>query len=136
MEQAKAAQQQQAAQQQKLALMEQGSNVTKEHRPIRVSWLRSKRVSPNAQPRKADFSQLHQPVRPGNHRSGDCHQGFEGWNSRFRAAETGLNWIISGGIVGKKYFPYHQTDRDTTFSLGRYFVAEQIVGLFYDINEG
>ena len=40
------------------------------------------------------------------------------------------NWIISEAC-GKRYFPYHQTDRDTTFALGRYFVAEQIVGLFY-----
>ena len=41
-----------------------------------------------------------------------------------------LNWIVSEAC-GKKHFPYRSSDRDTTFALGRYFVAEQIVGLFY-----
>lgn len=41
-----------------------------------------------------------------------------------------LEWIV-GDAAGKRYFPYHGTDRDTSFALGRLFVAEQITGLFY-----
>jgi hypothetical protein len=41
-----------------------------------------------------------------------------------------LEWII-GQACGKRYFPYHNNERDTNFALGRLFVAEQIVGLFY-----
>jgi len=41
-----------------------------------------------------------------------------------------LNWILAEAC-GKRYFPFRGTDRDTNFALGRFFVAEQIVGLFY-----
>lgn len=41
-----------------------------------------------------------------------------------------LEWIV-GDAAAKRHFPYHQTDRDTAFALGRVFVAEQIVGLFH-----
>lgn len=41
-----------------------------------------------------------------------------------------LEWIV-GDAAGKRYFPYHDNERDTSFALGRLFVAEQITGLFY-----
>lgn len=41
-----------------------------------------------------------------------------------------LEWIV-GEASGKRHFPYRGSDRDTAFALGRYFVAEQITGLFY-----
>lgn len=41
-----------------------------------------------------------------------------------------LEWIV-GEASGKRHFPYRDSERDTTFALGRYFVAEQITGLFY-----
>ena len=41
-----------------------------------------------------------------------------------------LEWIVAEACA-KKHFPRHQTQADTEFALGRYFVAEQIVGLFY-----
>lgn len=41
-----------------------------------------------------------------------------------------LNWILAEAC-GKRHFPYRGSDRDTNFALGRFFVAEQIVGLFY-----
>ena len=40
-----------------------------------------------------------------------------------------LQWIIREA-AGKAYFPYHQSDRDTAFALGKVFVADQIIGLF------
>lgn len=43
--------------------------------------------------------------------------------------QLALQWIIREA-AGKAHFPYHATDRDTAFALGRYFVAEQIIGLF------
>lgn len=43
--------------------------------------------------------------------------------------QIALQWIVRDAS-GKAQFPYHQTDRDTAFALGRYFVAEQIIGLF------
>lgn len=41
-----------------------------------------------------------------------------------------LEWIV-GDAAGKRHFPYHQSDRDTVFALGRLFVAEQISGLLH-----
>lgn len=41
-----------------------------------------------------------------------------------------LEWIV-GDAAGKRHFPYHNNERDTSFALGRLFVAEQITGLFY-----
>lgn len=43
--------------------------------------------------------------------------------------QLALQWIIREA-AGKAHFPYHASDRDTAFALGRYFVAEQIIGLF------
>jgi len=43
--------------------------------------------------------------------------------------QIALAWIVREA-AGKAHFPYHDNDRDTVFSLGRLFVAEQIVGLF------
>jgi hypothetical protein len=43
--------------------------------------------------------------------------------------QLALQWIIREA-AGKAYFPYHPTDRDTTFALGKVFVADQIIGLF------
>jgi hypothetical protein len=42
--------------------------------------------------------------------------------------QTALQWIVREA-GGKAHFPYHSTDRDTAFALGRYFVADLIVGL-------
>ena len=42
--------------------------------------------------------------------------------------QIALDWIIREAC-GKSYFPYHQSDRDTVFALGKLFVADQIVGL-------
>jgi hypothetical protein len=42
-----------------------------------------------------------------------------------------LEWIV-GDAAGKRHFPYHgEKTHDTSFAMGRYFVAEQITGLFY-----
>lgn len=41
-----------------------------------------------------------------------------------------LQWII-GEACQKMEFPYHDSDRDTVFALGRRFVADQITGVFY-----
>lgn len=41
-----------------------------------------------------------------------------------------LDWIVQDA-AGRRHFPYHPGDRDTAFALGRYFVAEQIVGLLH-----
>jgi hypothetical protein len=43
--------------------------------------------------------------------------------------QLALQWIVREAC-GKAYFPYHASDRDTAFALGRSFVGEQIVGLF------
>lgn len=43
--------------------------------------------------------------------------------------QLALQWIVRDA-GGKAQFPYHATDRDTAFALGRLFVADQIVGLF------
>ena len=43
--------------------------------------------------------------------------------------QMALEWIVREA-AGKAHFPYHTSDRDTVFALGRLFVAEQIVGLF------
>lgn len=40
-----------------------------------------------------------------------------------------LEWIIREAGA-KAYQPYHASDRDTAFALGRLFVADLIVGLF------
>ena len=40
-----------------------------------------------------------------------------------------LEWIIREAC-GKAYFPYHPNDRDTSFALGRLFVADLIIGIF------
>ncbi|HEY9064721.1 MAG TPA: hypothetical protein VIO33_07030 [Burkholderiaceae bacterium] len=40
-----------------------------------------------------------------------------------------LQWIVREAC-GKAHFPYHSTERDTAFALGRLFVADLIVGLF------
>lgn len=42
--------------------------------------------------------------------------------------QIALQWIVREA-GGKAHFPYHQNDRDTAFALGRYFVADLIVGL-------
>lgn len=42
--------------------------------------------------------------------------------------QEALKWIVREA-GGKAHFPYHPTDRDTAFALGRYFVADLIVGL-------
>lgn len=44
--------------------------------------------------------------------------------------QTALEWIVAEA-AGKRHFPYHLGDRDTTFALGKLFVAEQIVGLLH-----
>lgn len=41
-----------------------------------------------------------------------------------------LEWIVSEAS-GKRWFPFHGSERDTCFSLGRLFVGEQIVGLLH-----
>ena len=38
-----------------------------------------------------------------------------------------FQWIVFEA-GGKAQFPYHPNDRDTTFALGRLFVADQILG--------
>jgi hypothetical protein len=43
--------------------------------------------------------------------------------------QIALQWIVREAC-GKAQFPYHASERDTVFALGRLFVAEQIVGLF------
>ena len=43
--------------------------------------------------------------------------------------QLALAWIVREA-GGKAHFPYHGTDRDTAFALGRLFVADLIVGLF------
>lgn len=43
--------------------------------------------------------------------------------------QTALAWIVREA-GGKAHFPYHPTERDTAFALGRLFVADLIVGLF------
>jgi ABC-type nickel/cobalt efflux system permease component RcnA len=43
--------------------------------------------------------------------------------------QIALQWLIREAC-GKAHFPYHQSERDTAFALGRYFVADLIVGLF------
>jgi hypothetical protein len=40
-----------------------------------------------------------------------------------------LQWILREAC-GKAYFPYHPSERDTAFALGRQFVADAIIGLF------
>ena len=42
--------------------------------------------------------------------------------------QIAVEWIVADA-GGKRHFPYHSTDRDTAFALGRLFVSEQIVGL-------
>lgn len=42
--------------------------------------------------------------------------------------QMALQWIVREA-GGKAHFPYHPSDRDTAFALGRYFVADLIVGL-------
>lgn len=39
-----------------------------------------------------------------------------------------VKWLIFQAC-GKAYPPYHATDRDTAFALGRHFVADQFNGL-------
>jgi hypothetical protein len=43
--------------------------------------------------------------------------------------QIALQWIVREA-AGKARFPYHPSDRDTAFALGKLFVAEQIIGLF------
>jgi hypothetical protein len=42
--------------------------------------------------------------------------------------QIAMQWIVLEAC-GKGQFPYHTSDRDTVFALGRLFVAELIVGL-------
>lgn len=53
------------------------------------------------------------------------HEG----NADAHQQQIALQWIVREA-AGKAYFPYHPTERDTAFALGRLFVADQIVGLF------
>ena len=39
-----------------------------------------------------------------------------------------VKWLVFQAC-GKNYPPYHATDRDTAFALGRHFVADQFNGL-------
>ena len=43
--------------------------------------------------------------------------------------QMALQWIIREAAF-KAHFPMQDNDRDTTFALGRQFVADQIIGLF------
>ena len=43
--------------------------------------------------------------------------------------QTALQWIVREA-GGKAHFPYHPSERETAFALGRLFVADLIVGLF------
>lgn len=43
--------------------------------------------------------------------------------------QLALQWIVREA-GGKAHFPYHPSERDTAFALGRLFVADLIVGLF------
>lgn len=43
--------------------------------------------------------------------------------------QLALAWIVREA-GGKAHFPFHGSDRDTCFALGRLFVADLIVGLF------
>jgi hypothetical protein len=42
--------------------------------------------------------------------------------------QSALQWIVREA-AGKAHFPYHPDPHDTAFALGRYFVADLIVGL-------
>lgn len=39
-----------------------------------------------------------------------------------------FEWLIAEACA-KRHFPYHPSDRDTVFALGRVFVADQVLGL-------
>lgn len=43
--------------------------------------------------------------------------------------QTALEWIVRQAGGKGTGFPYHPSERDTAFALGRYFVADLIVGL-------
>lgn len=43
--------------------------------------------------------------------------------------QLALEWLVREAC-GKAHFPYHATDRDTVFALGRQFVGDLVVGLF------
>ena len=43
--------------------------------------------------------------------------------------QLALQWLVREAC-GKAHFPYHPSDRDTVFALGRLFVADIVVGLF------
>lgn len=51
-------------------------------------------------------------------------------NANEAQQKLAIEWIV-GDACGKRYFPYHNNERDTNFALGRLFVAEQITGLLY-----
>jgi hypothetical protein len=43
--------------------------------------------------------------------------------------QIALQWLVREAC-GKAHFPYHPSDRDTAFALGRQFVGDLVVGLF------
>lgn len=43
--------------------------------------------------------------------------------------QIALQWLLREAC-GKAHFPYHATDRDTVFALGRQFVGDLVLGLF------
>jgi hypothetical protein len=43
--------------------------------------------------------------------------------------QIALQWLVREAC-GKAHFPYHPSDRDTVFALGRQFVGDLVVGLF------
>lgn len=55
-------------------------------------------------------------------------KALHGGTASAHQQQVALQWIVREA-GGKAYFPYHPNDRDTAFALGRYFVADLIVGL-------
>lgn len=42
--------------------------------------------------------------------------------------QMAFQWLIREAC-GKAYFPYHASDRDTVFALGRQFVGDLVIGM-------
>ena len=65
---------------------------------------------------------------PATHGIALALRALKAGNANEYQQKNALEWIVAEACA-KRHYPYHESDRDTCFALGRLFVAEQIVGL-------
>jgi hypothetical protein len=88
-----------------------------------------KPAAPRPQPAlKAAERRACDAVQPADRHVVASIQALHAGTATAQQQKTALQWIVREA-GGKAYFPYHTDPRDTAFALGRYFVADCIVGL-------